>query len=320
MTTTGVGAPSGATESTACPLCGADDAAELLIAQDDLGGRPGDFRFVTCKRCKLAYQNPRIPADRIGPWYDHEYIAHRQQTDFGPILTPLHERAMEKHDADKEKIVERYVDLHSGTSVLDVGCAVGTFLRRLTDRHECEVVGVDFKDLSDYPALRGVEFHHGPFAGIELGKERFDLATMWHFLEHDYAPLDTLRRVKSTLKPTGRLVIEVPRLDSASYHLYKERWPGLQAPQHTVLFDKDTLHRTVEAAGLRVVDYLPYGAFPPYFYLFTGAMFRLLRGKGLNPHLKNAMYPYYVGLYALAPVWAMQKRLNLAMQTIVCAP
>ena len=33
----------------------------------------------------------------------------------------------------------------------------------------------------------------------------------------------------------------------------------------------------VRAAGFEVVDYLPYGAFPAYFYLFTGVAFRLLK-------------------------------------------
>jgi len=310
--------PTEAVESVRCYLCGADDASELVFGEDDLGGKAGRFRFVRCRDCGLAYQNPRIPASEIGVWYDDEYIAHRKKNDFGPILTPLHERAMDRHDREKEKIVQKFVDLRPGAAVLDVGCAVGTFLHRLKDRHGCEVVGVDFKDLSAHPSLRGVEFHWGTFTDAKVGSDRFDLVTMWHFLEHDYDPLGTLRKARDAMKPSGRLVIEVPRLDSVSYALYRERWPGLQAPQHTILFDKKTLHQTVERAGLTVVDYLPYGAFPSYFYMFTGALFKWRKGRGLNPIMLKAMVPYYVGLYALAPVLAFEKRLNLAMQTIVC--
>jgi SAM-dependent methyltransferase len=308
-----------ALEDIPCYLCGAHDEKELVHGEDDLGGRPGRFRFVACRRCGLAYQNPRIPVTRIGPWYDAEYIAHRQVTNFGPILTPLHERAMEKHDRDKEEIVGRYVTLRPGLTVLDIGCAVGTFLRRLKDRHGAVPVGVDFKDLSSYPSLQGVEFHCGTFANAEVGDGRFDLVTMWHYLEHDYAPIETLRKAARAMSKTGRMVIEVPRLDSVSYALYRERWPGLQAPQHTVLFDKRSLHAMVEKAGLHVVDYLPYGAFPPYFYMFTGALFKMRKGKGLNPIMKNAMYPYYLGYYASKPVRMFERKLNLAMQTIVCA-
>lgn len=60
----------------------------------------------------------------------------------------------------------------------------------------------------------------------------YSLITMWHFLEHDYNPNATLARCRDLLGADGRLVIEVPRLHSLSYQLYREHWPGLQAHQH----------------------------------------------------------------------------------------
>ena len=110
-------------------------------------------------------------------------------------------------------------------------------------------------------------------------------------------------------------MIEVPRLDSLSFRLYGERWPGLQAPQHTVLYTRETLTSMVARAGLEIVDWLPWGAFPAYFYLFAGAAFKLTKGKGLN--LDRAIYPYFLGELLCAPLLAFEKRLNLAMQTVI---
>ena len=70
--------------------------------EDDLGGTPGRFRFVRCRDCGLAYQNPRVPLEHIGAYYDDDYIAHRKKRDWG-LLTPLFERAMNKLDADKDR-------------------------------------------------------------------------------------------------------------------------------------------------------------------------------------------------------------------------
>jgi SAM-dependent methyltransferase len=175
---------------------------------------------------------------------------------------------------------------------------------------------VDFKDLAAHPALRGTEFHCGLFYEAALADRRFDLVTMWHFLEHDYDPGRSLRTAHRVLAAGGHLVIEVPRLDSATFRMFGHRWPGLQAPQHTVLFDRQHLLTFVEQAGFEVVDYLPYGAFPAYFYLFTGTAFLLLNGRGLN--LKRAIYPYFAGRLLAAPVLAFEKYLNLAMQIVVC--
>jgi hypothetical protein len=161
-----------------------------------------------------------------------------------------------------------------------------------------------------------VEFYQGLFYHQPLERGRFDLVTMWHFLEHDYDPARSLRYAREVLADDGVVVIEVPRLDSLSFRLFGSRWPGLQAPQHTALYDRRSLEAIARAAGLDVVRYLPYGAFPPYFYLFCGLAFSVLKGRGL--HLGRAMPLYFAGAIVAAPFMPVLQRMNFAMQTIVC--
>jgi SAM-dependent methyltransferase len=310
-----VDAPIARFEAVRCYACGARESGDFISAEDDLTGKPGTFHFVRCSRCGLVYQNPRVRLESIAEYYDDEYIAHRKRRGWG-VLTPLFERAMNKLDADKDRLVSRYAALSPSSEVLDVGCAVGTFLQRLRRRYGVRAAGVDFKDLSGTASLDGVEFHCSLLYDAGLQDDRFDLVTMWHFLEHDYDPVRSLRTAWRVLKPEGRLVIEVPRLDSRTFRWFGHRWPGLQAPQHTVLFDRESLLGAVRRAGFDVVDYLAYGAFPAYFYLFTGAAFTLLKGRGLN--LDRAIYPYFLGQILALPLLAFEKHLNLAMQTVVC--
>ena len=302
-------------ENVCCPLCGERGNVPFLTAEDDLTGKQGVFRFVTCVGCGLRYQTPRIPVGEIGAWYDDEYIAHRKKTDWG-LLTPFYERAMQAHDRRKEAIVRRFFPLGRSDRVLDIGCGAGTFLQRLRETSGASVAGVDFKNLSHLPSLGDVDFRHGLFSQQRFERASFDLITMWHYLEHDYDPLGTLVEASRILEPRGRIVIEVPRLDSLTFRLYGRRWPGLQAPQHTVLFEKSTLLALARKAGLEVVAYLPWGAFPAYFYVFAGAAFTHLRGRGLD--LSRAIFPYFAGQLLLSPVLLFERRLNLAMQTLVC--
>lgn len=302
------------TEETACDLCGSTHAHSFIEAQDDLTGKPGRFRFVRCDDCGLVYQNPRIPAREIGAWYDDEYIAHRKKSDFG-VFTPLYRWAMDRHDRRKLALVRACCELGRSSRVLDIGCGAGTFLAKVARETGAHVTGIDFKDLSHMPWMREIDFRCGRPQEQTFAPGSFDLVTLWHFLEHDYEPRETLERAKTWLAPRGRMVVEVPRLDSASFRLFGDRWPGLQAPQHTIVFDRATLCAMMSKAGLRVVSWLPWGAFPAYFYLFAGTAFKWLQGRGLN--LSRAVYPYFIGELLLSPVLLFERHLNLAMQTVI---
>lgn len=307
--------PAHAFENVACYQCGNNATLPLVVGEDDLTGKPGRFHFVTCNHCGLAFQHPRLTLDQIKPYYDDEYIAHRKKTDWG-WLTPFYLKAMRRHDLAKLALVDHYIELYPQSNVLDIGCGAATFLQELVARNKVHATGVDFKDLSHLPGFEHIDFRCGLLAEQGFPERSFDLITMWHFLEHDYDPVTTLKRCRNLLADDGRLVIEVPRLDSLSYRLYRERWPGLQAPQHTLLFSRDSLLNMVRSQGLEVVEYLPYGAFPPYFYLFTGLAFKFLKGRGLN--LDRAILPYFIGQLLCTPVLLLQRKLNLAMQTVVC--
>ena len=297
-----------------CYHCHADDYKFFLKGEEDLTGKDGEFQYVKCNSCGLVYQNPRIAVDQIKEFYDGEYIAHRKKKNWG-VLTPLYEWAMNKHDRDKDKLVSEFVNLNSETEVMDVGCAVGTFLLHLKKKYNCKISGVDFKEGLDYPGFDKIEFYEGLFYEQPIAEKRYDLVTMWHFLEHDYDPNLTLETAKKVMKDDGKLIIEVPRLDSVTFKLFGRKWPGVQAPQHTALYDKKHFIALMEKHNLRVVKYLPYGAFPPYFYIFAGSYFKLI-GKNLN--LNKIIFPYFLGQFILTPILWFQKVLNLSMQTVVC--
>ena len=307
-------------EDVACYLCQSQEHHHFQTAQEDLTGKPGDFSFVQCDQCGLVYQHPRLSLEHIKSYYDDEYIAHRKNQSWGP-LKPFFEWVMSKLDRDKDAIVSRSIRLGPTSRVLDMGCGAGSYLIHVRKKYGADCVGVDFKELGGVIKQmdthgKEVEFHCGTLEEVELGPKGFDLITMWHFLEHDYSPLETLKHTRSLLAQQGLVVIEVPRLDSVSHTLYQERWPGWQAPQHTVALDKARFEDMLTQAGLEIVEYMPYGAYPGYFYLYAGLAFKLRKGQGLD--LGRAIYSYLLGQVLLSPLLVFERQLNLSMQTVVC--
>ena len=239
------------TEHVACLTCGEASSAFFIDAEDDLTGRPGRFTFVSCVGCGLVYQEPRLTLEAIRPYYDTEYIAHQESRRWG-LLAPLFAAAMGSLDRAKLRMVNRYTTLDGRSSVLDVGCGSGSFLQRLRRTSGASVAGVDFVDLSARPEFEGVEFHHGLFYDQAVGHDRFDLVTMWHFLEHDYEPRRSLAHARAALKPGGTLIVEVPRLDSLSFRLFAQSLAGpAGAAAHRAVRPRSASSISSDARGSR---------------------------------------------------------------------
>jgi SAM-dependent methyltransferase len=72
-------------------------------------------------------------------------------------------------------------------------------------------------------------------------------------VEHLPDPLATLRAVAALLAPGGRVVVVTDNAGSPDFGLFGGRhWGGFHFPRHTYLFDRRTLARLGEAAGLEV--------------------------------------------------------------------
>ena len=80
------------TETVNCYLCGSSERTELLLAEDDLTGRSGRFRFVTCAQCGLAYQNPRLTLESRGRVLRRQLHRASEETRLGPPDADLQPR------------------------------------------------------------------------------------------------------------------------------------------------------------------------------------------------------------------------------------
>lgn len=265
-------------EEVACYTCGSRDLQPFVVAEDDLTGREGRFTYATCRNCRLTLLAPRLKRESVESYYDRDYLRRRGRPDWG-WLTPFYESLRERHDRAKRAFLA-----HHGA-----GLAQGEALH----------VGIDTAPLEEL----------APGA-------RFALITMWDFLQRHYDPLRALVLARDLLAPGGRLVIETPTLDSRTWRLFRERWPGIQAPRHTVLFSRLTLEMMLEAAGLEVESWHPYGTLPPYLYVFAGIAFKLLKGHA--PEGPRLVPLFQLGRLLYAPLASIGRRVPIAHQVVVC--
>jgi hypothetical protein len=94
---------------------------------------------------------------------------------------------------------------------------------------------------------------------------------MWHYLEHDYTPLENLTYLKSIAKPSTTLVIEIPNFDSMSRRKYGENWAGWHTPRHISLFSPNNIELLLQK-GWKVSEINTYGTMDPYLLYWMSEM------------------------------------------------
>lgn len=276
------------------------------------------FSFVRCRECELVYLSPRVPLDQLERYYGPSYLPHRGASAWGRWAV-LAAEGQRRTDRARVRWARKLVELGQRTAVLDVGCGRPTFLEALVRATGTRAVGTDVSDAgwAEHPerwAKAGIELHRGLTHQVSLDGP-FDLVCMWHSLEHDYDPLDTLRRLKALSRPGGAIVVEVPNYDSLTRRLHGSSWAGLHTPRHTAVYTPATLRAMLHRAGWTIEHQAEFGTLDPYVLWWLGR--QEIRGRALDGNLEPAFPGFMLGKVLALPIVVMQRWISLGLQVAV---
>jgi 2-polyprenyl-3-methyl-5-hydroxy-6-metoxy-1,4-benzoquinol methylase len=124
---------------------------------------------------------------------------------------------------DKERrfqFINELMSKNISPSLLDFGCGNGEMLEVFDSTFNL-VMG-----LEPDSGARAIATQRGfkvvsDISDLENIKEKFDLITLFHVIEHIYNPIELLKKISSLLKPDGFLIIETPNSQDALLSLYE---------------------------------------------------------------------------------------------------
>jgi 2-polyprenyl-3-methyl-5-hydroxy-6-metoxy-1,4-benzoquinol methylase len=232
-----------------CPVCGASNFEPFVTCKDyTVSGEK--FNIVNCRSCTFKFTNPRPEDSEIGKYYKSEdYVSH-SDTRKG-LINQLYHSVRKRTLKNKLKLINKYV---SRGTILDYGCGTGMFLKTCQDAG-WNCFGFepdsDARDLSEKKDLKVFT------KKSDLDKNKFDIISLWHVLEHvtDLAP--TLSFFKETLNGNGRLIIAVPNYTSYDARHYGEFWAGYDVPRHIYHFEINSLSKLLRQYGFSLEETKP---------------------------------------------------------------
>jgi SAM-dependent methyltransferase len=210
-----------------CPTCG------------PVATRPwhhaGHWRVVRCPLCGLGITWPRPTKLELDSFYGEGYYTEHGMDDQAAgawleraaallALLPVHPRR-----------------------VLDIGAGQGHFVASLR-RLGFEAEGVEPLSFGRNAAKRihGIALHPTlPDSGS------FDVVTLIHSLEHVSDPLATLQAAARRLSEDGRLLIELPHVDSVEMFRSTRRRHILSLPGHLHHFTPGSLEALLQKASMK---------------------------------------------------------------------
>ncbi|RYX81008.1 class I SAM-dependent methyltransferase [bacterium] len=266
------------TENAACPVCGAREAQPLQTLRDRLWSRPGVFQMARCQVCSHGFLAVRPTQEGMGAYYEGLYdevgVGIEEKLQRSVLAQMLNWRRMRALNARRR--------FRPGARHLDVGCGVSSLLRQLAARG-LAAVGLDFEEAAcqsqrayceglDVELWRGTldEAYDSAGGVVDEGRQRFASASMIHYLEHTFTPVEDLRRVYQRLEPGGAIVVEVPSIESFHRSLFQSYWLPYLPPQHISLFSRRSLRRAFKDAGF--VGVRVRGASAPFIGLSSFAI------------------------------------------------
>ena len=215
-----------------CRMCGSKKIEKNIIASNyhgrHLWGKE-KFQIYLCKKCACYFlDNIESEKDFYKKYYPKEYLLKPSFLDkfFGWF---------------RKNIVENNPPVGGKKiRILDIGCGNGNFLESLNDK-KFEKFGVEIKNNKLIP--KNIKMFLGDINKLNFGKEKFDVITAWHVLEHLPNPSQTLLLLNKLLNKSGKIFLAVPNSNCLGFKIGKEYCFHLDSPRHLFVPNKINLKK-----------------------------------------------------------------------------
>jgi len=247
-----VSAPSGMRIAyDACPLCGAQDSVEFMVA--DCSGHPlyrdplpAQQRWLECRRCTHVYVDGYFSPSAL------EVLFSTVQESQRPGHDVLTQRAVWSRVLDSLGALRPAL----GGRLLDVGFGNGSLMTTAAE-YGYEVLGIDAREENVRLMQQlGYEAQAVDFEAFRPDRP-FDVLCMADVLEHLPYPKRALRHAHDLLAPGGMLFLSMPNADAFVWEAMNSEGanPYWGEIEHYHNFGRARLYQLLAGSGFEPVRY-----------------------------------------------------------------
>jgi 2-polyprenyl-3-methyl-5-hydroxy-6-metoxy-1,4-benzoquinol methylase len=212
------------------------------------------YRYVRCNGCGTVRQYP-YPGERELLEFYANYQTHKSSAS-----VYLTDAGYEAYSRDK---LLTFADLglspavFTGKRLCDVGCGIGQFLQFVQRFGPGPSFGLDLSEECVQSArARGLDVRGEDFLAL---RERFDVVSMWHVIDHLLQPRAFVEQAHRLLEPGGSRIIETPVVGPVS-EAFGADWRFYMPVEHVNLFSPQGLVDLCRQAGFELKASVRFGS------------------------------------------------------------
>lgn len=237
-----------------CPLC---NESAIYPLYDDVRDRhygiKGTYSVAKCSICALVFLNPLPNEDYLRNLYPDDYYSYQNNVAKKSAFITFVKRLLFVNIETKDPVFPE------PGRMLDVGCGTGWFIRGMKQKG-WQVYGVEINRKAAMAGRQvGLEISDGNLKTTAFAVDNFDYVRLNHSFEHMINPNEILNEIFRIIKPTGKLLIGVPNIDSFNARLFKQFWWYLGTPVHPFNYSVKTLMRILERHNF-VIEKVSYNS------------------------------------------------------------
>ena len=272
-----------------CPICTTEMKFKFVTKDYLVTGE--SFDIVECEVCSIRTTTPFPDKKIIGNYYSSDdYISHDDKVSgiFDSIYGLVRTYQLNK----KKKLIGKYFNKSNG-KILDIGCGAGDFLQYMKENH-WNINGVDTSNKARKIANKKLNIKVMDPKDWINNKEKYDVITCWHSLEHVHEPWVYLDKIKKSLTLDGFLIVALPNYQSTDAKIYKEFWAAYDTPRHLYHFTIKSMNKTIKPHGLNIESIYRMN-FDPFYVSMLSAKHM---GKSFMSGLINGFKSWTLSIFS----------------------
>lgn len=226
-----------------CIICGAN--SKHYFSREE-------YTFYRCESCNFEYIHPIPPMEAIKNVYGKDYYSekdrysiphHHQKQNWVRRIQSIEDNLI-KSEQEQDKI-----------SILDIGCATGSFLE-IAQGKGWNVYGIEPSKFASKIARDRIGSNWVENTTFEQFGTNYQYSTItaWAVLEHVGDPIAFLKKSNSILIENGILAFSTVNTSSLNRKLFNGNWRYYCPPEHLSFFNLKNIRYALDVSGFELIN------------------------------------------------------------------